>query len=555
MKVRTESGAVAFRNRDLVFYLTMISILWTVLFWLSAVLVPVAAVITQALFQDSQGGWRALLDPTVLSVVRLTLWQVFWSTLWSGTLGLLLGLWIGSFLANLPRSRAHALLVVPFGVPTSVVGIAWVTWLGRTGVFAYWGFHSEWIYSLKAVILAHVFLNVPWVAYLVSQARKDLPHSLLEAAKTLGADRKCQFRYVVWPHVSSVFWGACAQVSSLCTMSFSLVLGLGGGPPVQTLETEIYERLRYGLLDISGALACGVWELALTLVPWVLVLYFYSKHKKFNFNQPHKQVRRLRHHATLWGLGGFFVIPYLVIFNGQTPATLLRVVLDPDSRLQVLMALDVSVRLAVAASLGCVLTVVAALMTLNWLKKCKFKSLESIMNLLLKLPSGVSVLVLGLGVWIAYSRWVDPFEGSFLVVLGLQMTLFFPVAFRLLSPISESHSTLELEGAVLLGASRFQAFWIIEWPRWKGPLFASLAAVAGGGLGEVGAVSLFYSERLISMPLLLSRWMGQYRFAEAQAVGGLLLLLSFALMLIAFELGELGELGRLVPRRQVEVTL
>jgi ABC-type Fe3+ transport system permease subunit len=42
-------------------------------------------------------------------------------------------------------------------------------------------------------------------------------------------------------------------------------------------------------------------------------------------------------------------------------------------------------------------------------------------------------------------------------------------------------------------------------------------------LGELGAVSLFYSEKWISLPLRLSRWMQQYRFEDAQGVSALLL--------------------------------
>jgi ABC-type Fe3+ transport system permease subunit len=53
-------------------------------------------------------------------------------------------------------------------------------------------------------------------------------------------------------------------------------------------------------------------------------------------------------------------------------------------------------------------------------------------------------------------------------------------------------------------------------------------AAAAASLGEVAAVSFFYSERLVPLPLLISRWMAQYRFDDAQALAGVLLLLSLA---------------------------
>jgi len=49
-------------------------------------------------------------------------------------------------------------------------------------------------------------------------------------------------------------------VIAVCAMSFALVLILGGGPPVQTLEVALYSRLRYGTVDLPGAAACGIWS-------------------------------------------------------------------------------------------------------------------------------------------------------------------------------------------------------------------------------------------------------------------------------------------------------
>jgi ABC-type Fe3+ transport system permease subunit len=79
----------------------------------------------------------------------------------------------------------------------------------------------------------------------------------------------------------------------------------------------------------------------------------------------------------------------------------------------------------------------------------------------------------------------------------------------------------------------------IEWPRWRGPIFSAFAGVAGASLGELGAVSFFYSEKLVPLPLLVSRWMRQYRFEEAQGIAALLFLLSVLLIVISVESGHL----------------
>jgi thiamine transport system permease protein len=150
------------------------------------------------------------------------------------------------------------------------------------------------------------------------------------------------------------------------------------------------------------------------------------------------------------------------------------------------------------------------------------------------MPSGISALVLGLGIWLAYGRWIDPFSGSYLAIFALQTAIFFPIAFRIFWPVVRERPVRLIEAAALLGASRSRAFWVVEWPRWRAPLLSALGMVAGASLGEVAAVSLFYSENLVPLPLLIYRWSAQYRFQDAQMVSILLLFLCSGMILLAY---------------------
>jgi ABC-type Fe3+ transport system permease subunit len=58
--------------------------------------------------------------------------------------------------------------------------------------------------------------------------------------------------------------------------------------------------------------------------------------------------------------------------------------------------------------------------------------------------------------------------------------------------------------------------------------------VAGAALGEVAVVSLFYSENRVPVALLVSRWMGQYRFDGALSLSLFLTVVSVALMSSGF---------------------
>ncbi len=520
-----------------VIYLIFSSI-WMVIFWVGGIGVPLGNLFSIAFHA---GGWNFFEDTVLLSILTMTAGQAILSTLISAAGGFFLGLFLGEQVSEDPKSRVPMLLALPFGVPTLVVAMAWVAWLGRSGVLASWGIHFDWVYSLKAVVFAHAFLNVPWIALAVCQSRRHVPEEQLAAARLLGAGYFSELRFVVWPQVRWAFAEACAQVMSFCTTSFALVLILGGGPPVQTLETELYGRLRYGFLDLSGAAICAFWQLLITLFPWALILFFYDRnHRSLRPTisqkvRPQKEVKkRYRIGLVLIALG--FTAPYGIVLKSQV----LKIFIDSEQRSQVLSPFFLSLQLAGWSGLFSVFSAVMAVLFLRVGSNCfpAVSTFQAGLRVLFSLPSGLSSLVMGLAFFLSYGQWVDPFEGSFIAMVLLQTVLFFPVSFRVLSPVIRGLQIHQLEAAVSLGASGMKAFWWIEWPRWRGPLVGAFAGVAGASLGEIGAVSFFSSEKLIPLPLVVSRWMEHYRFEEAQGIAGLLFLLSMSLIFISFEVGN-----------------
>lgn len=518
---------------------------WVGLFWVLCVALPVGAVLARAAAERLLSS-QAFFDPLVVRIAELTLGQALLSAGISALIGLPLGLWMGGRAHGRPGANgagggwARFFLALPFGVPTVVAGLAWVAWLGRSGIVARWlGWDLDWAYSFKAVILAHVVLNAPWLALQVFEARLYLPPQQLEAAETLGAGPGRRFLAVIWPQVRWAFFSGCAQAWGFCAMSFALVLILGGGPPVQTLETALYSRVRFGMLNLPGAVLCACWELLITLLPWALVVFFQSRAASSSAGE---QPVIWLPEAGAGSSGGarewlrptvaaLFFAPYLIVLGRLTAL--------PFSEIR--HSLEVSLVLAGWSALGAVLTAIAALVALSVLERPAGRSglnpggrgmrwLAPIVSVLLSLPSGISILVLGLGFWLAYGRWIDPFAGSLWAMVALQATLFFPIAFRFLWPVARQNQASLVEAAATLGATPFQAFREVEWPRWRGPILGALAMVAGASLGELAAVSLFYNENLVPLPLLISRWMAQYRFSEAEGVAALLLLLSVGVM-------------------------
>lgn len=515
-------------------FVFFVAALWMLAFWVFGFGLPLLAMIREGV-RDL--GLSQVFDPTVLGVARATLRQVFWSTLFSGGIGLILGLWVGRGSSRDLSPRLLSLFSIPVAIPTVVAGLGWLVWIGKSGILSRLGIHLDWAFRFEAVVLAHAFYNIPWVILAVAQARNMVPQSRLDVLKTLGASRWSIFLHGVWPQVRWAWATACAQVMGFCAVSFALVLTLGGGPPVQTLETEVYSRLRFGGVDWAGALACAFWELILTVIPWLIVVGLQAR-ERLQVTQNGMVVEELDSSSRyslrrilIGSLGVFFLLPYLGVFFFAQSA-IFGVLSSPE----VIQALRFSFSLAIWSSL---LTLVTALAVLHIAFHPSVSSrVKVLINFLYAIPGGVSIIVLGFGVWLTYGRWIDPFAGSPAAIILLQVTLFFPLAMKPLWAVAAAQDVKATDAARTLGASPLRAWWEVEWPRWRGPVLVAVGTVFGAVLGEVGAVSLFASEKWVTLPSLISQAMLQYRFEEAQILAGILLFSNLVATLGSVELGN-----------------
>jgi thiamine transport system permease protein len=476
---------------------------WLAVFFLPALSLLRAGQLTGNAWTFS-GFFAGLVDPLLLAKVQFTAGQAGLSAL----ISCLFGLPLGIFLRHSPRAADW--LKIPFGVPTLVASAAWVSILSRTST----------IYSFTAVLLAHVVLNIPWVASLVAEAAGSVPAAWDDLARSLGARTFLRWRTVYFPVIAPALFSAFSQVFILCSMSFTLVTLLGGGPPVETLETAIFASVRTGTLDLVTGANLALWQLVLSLLPWVALRMFW-KPVAIPAVRPASGATEPRWHRVL---ALAWVAPYVVFFKDVEPAVLASSKFWVEIRSPLLLSLGLAISVGLIAVLWSALAIAA-------LSSMRDGRRQKVVEVLFLLPSGVSTLTLSLGFWLAYSAWIDPFEGSLAALVVVQALIFFPLVFRWLWPLARLRSQAALDVARSLGASPIRAWLEVEWPRLRQPLIHSVALVSAASTGELAAVSFFSSERMVTLPLLVSRWLAQYRFEYAHGVAAILLVISVVLTL------------------------
>jgi thiamine transport system permease protein len=142
-------------------------------------------------------------------------------------------------------------------------------------------------------------------------------------------------------------------------------------------------------------------------------------------------------------------------------------------------------------------------------------------------------VVLGAG-WFVLLLWVPGgIDFGFGVVIVINALMAIPFVTRVLGPaIGESRARHDRLCASL-GIAGLARLRLIDWPVLRRPLSVALAFALALSLGDLGAIALFGSEHLVTLPLLLYQRLGSYRVNDAAGLALFLGALCLAIMTLA----------------------
>ena len=235
---------------------------------------PVAGMVARGLWVDGTFDPLGALEVLTRSRVHGVLWFTVWSAGAATLVTLLLGLPATFVLYRLRlpgRGFLRALVVMPFVMPTVVVGVAFRTLLAPSGALGALRLDGTPV----AIIAAMVFFNLAVVVRTVGSMWEHLDPRREQAAAALGATPWQVLRTVTLPTLAPAVIAAASIVFLFCATAFGVVLTLGG-LRYSTVETEIY-LLTTQFLDLQAAAALSLLQLVVVTgtsraEPWPVVL-------------------------------------------------------------------------------------------------------------------------------------------------------------------------------------------------------------------------------------------------------------------------------------------
>lgn len=230
------------------------------LFYLSLiVLIPLSALVFKTLTVSWDAIWAAISSPRVVASYRLT----FGASLIAAFVNLVFGLLVAWVLVRyeFPGKKAvDALVDLPFALPTAVAGVSLTALLAGNGWIGQytepWGLKLA--FNPNGVVIALIFIGLPFVVRTVQPVLEDTEKELEEAALCLGATRWQTFTRVIFPAILPALLTGFALSFARAVGEYGSVIFIAGNMPMVSEITPLIIISKLEQYDYAGATAVAV---------------------------------------------------------------------------------------------------------------------------------------------------------------------------------------------------------------------------------------------------------------------------------------------------------
>jgi sulfate transport system permease protein len=251
------------------------------LVYLGAILAVPVGIVAFRTFEPGLGAvWTSITTPAAVHAFSLTVLVAAIAVPLNTVLGVLSAMLLvrGRF-----RGKAvlEAVIDLPFAISPVVVGLALILLYGREGWFgdelAQAGVRV--IFSVPGIVLATVFVSLPFVVREVAPVLREVGEDQEQAAHTLGATIWQTFRRVTLP---AIRWGVAYGVvlsTARALGEFGAVSVVSGKVSGETETLTLLVEKRFTNFDLAGAYAAST-LLALLALATLLAMTLLDRRKQ-----------------------------------------------------------------------------------------------------------------------------------------------------------------------------------------------------------------------------------------------------------------------------------
>jgi sulfate transport system permease protein len=239
---------------------------------LVVLLAPLAMIFYRTFEHGLEPVWAALSDPLTVHAFEVTLIATAIAVPLNTVFGVLCAL---AIVRRRFRGKGllNAFIDLPLALSPVVVGLALFLLYDRTGWLGPWfmGHGIQVLFALPAIVLATIFVSVPFVAREVIPTLRELGNEQEQAAATLGATRWQRFWRITLPSIRwAVIYGV-VLTTARCLGEYGAVAVVSGSIQGKTETATLRVQDYVQIFQTSGAYAVAVVLAALAVAVLVLM--------------------------------------------------------------------------------------------------------------------------------------------------------------------------------------------------------------------------------------------------------------------------------------------
>ena len=229
--------------------------------WLSLIVfLPLAAVVARSLDGGLDTFWTAVSSHRAISALELTVASSAIVAAIDAVTGTLIA-WVLVRDSFRGKALVNALIDLPFALPTIVAGLTLLALYGPSGPTG-----IDIGFTRTAIVLALLFVTMPFVVRAVQPVLIGLDREVEEAAASLGARGTTIFRRVILPSLRPAILSGVGLAFGRALGEFGAVVLISGNLPFKTETAAVFVFGQLEAGDTTGAAAMSVVLMAASLV-------------------------------------------------------------------------------------------------------------------------------------------------------------------------------------------------------------------------------------------------------------------------------------------------
>ena len=213
------------------------------------ILIPLASILVYSFRLSPSEFWQLITEKAVLSALFTSVGCSFIAAIINCIFGVILA-WVLVKYDFFGKRFLDGMLELPFALPTAVAGITLSKMYSDTGIvgryFAKFGIKIS--YTHIGIIIALIFVGIPFVVRAVQPILEKLDNQYEEAAYIWGADRKTTFWKVIFPEIKPALLTGFGLAFSRGIGEYGSVIYISGNSlkeHTQVISYVIMQKLNY----------------------------------------------------------------------------------------------------------------------------------------------------------------------------------------------------------------------------------------------------------------------------------------------------------------------